>query len=151
MGKSKQKTTQSTTYGWQTPPNTAAQTAFDQHIGTAFDTPDPTIPFMYNKMREGVNNRFDNPFGWNYSPEVADAYKYNAGNEIDMMQGQSIREDAYNRKMGKTQALQASASMHAPVLVATGSSGTTISNPGFGGLLTSGLSAGASLGSAALM
>lgn len=134
-----------------TPPTTAAQTAFDQHVSKAYDTPDPTIPYTFGNMRNNMNNRMDNPFGFNYSPEVSESIKYNENNNIDQMQGQAMREDKFNRNAAKTQALAGSAAAHSPQLVQSGSSGTVVQNPGIGGLLMGGLNAGASLGSAALM
>lgn len=149
--KSKSTTSQTNTYGYQTPPTTAQQTAFDQHVQTAYDTPDPTIPYTFGNMRKNVDDRLHDPFGFNYSPEVSDAIKYNEHNRIDQAQGQALREDSFNRKGAKTQALAASAAGHAPQLVQTGGTGTTVTNPGVGGLLMGGLQAGASLGSAAMM
>lgn len=151
MGKSKTKTTQTNSYGWQTPPTTPQQGQFDQWAQGSFNTPDPSIPYAFNNMRESVNNRLNNPFGADYSPEVNDAIRYNENQSINQMQGQAVREDAFNRNIARGQALQTSAGMHAPNLVATGSSGTTISQPSMMGLIGQGLSAGASLGSAAMM
>jgi len=138
--KSKTTQTQSNTYGYQTPPTTSQQTEFDNHVRSAYDTPDPTIPYTFGNMRKNVDNRLNDPFGFNYSPEVSEAIKYNEHNQIDQAQGNALREDAFNRKNAKTQGLAMSAAGHAPQLT----------NPGFGGILMGGLSAGAQLGSAAM-
>lgn len=118
--KSKTKQTNTNTYGWQTPPQSQSQAAYDQHVKTAYDTPDPTIPFTFGNMKENVNNRLDNPFGYNYSPEVSEAIKYNENNRIDQMHGQALREDRFNRTQAKTAALAGSAAGNAPVLTQTG-------------------------------
>lgn len=148
--KSKTQQKSTNTFSHVTPPETAAQRAFDEHVRTAYDTPDPTIPYTFANMRENVSNRLDNPFGHNYSPEVAEAMRYSQIGMIDQAQGQANREDAYNRRMAKTQGLAASAQMRAPQLVQTGGTSTTTHNPGMGNIIMQGISAGASLGSAAL-
>lgn len=120
----KSKTTQqnTNTYGWMAPQQTAQQSAYDQHVKTAYDTPDPTIPYTFGNMKQNVNNRFDDPFGFNYSPEVKGAIKYSENNRIDQMHGQALREDRFNRTNAKTSALAGSAGMAAPQLVQTGGS-----------------------------
>lgn len=145
----KQKSTTTNTHEYKTPPTTQAQQTFDTNANTAYDMADPTIPYTFGNLRENVSNKLDNPFGFNYSPEVAEAQRYSQNNMIDQAQGQAGREDTFNRRAAKTSALAISAGGHAPQLVQSG--GTQVSNPGIGGLLMGGLSAGASLGSAALM
>lgn len=146
--KSKSKQQSTTTYNYMTPPTTPQQQEFDTWAHEAFNTPDPNIPYTFANMREGVNNRLDNPFGADYSPEVRDAIRYNENNKIDQAQGQALREDTFNRQAGKGAALATSAAGHAPNLVATGSQGTsTTTQP----ILPPLIGAGASLGSAALM
>lgn len=120
----KSKSTQQTqnTYGWQTPPQTAAQSLLNTHLMTAFDTPDPTIPYIFSNQRGQLRNRFDNPFGFNYSPEVRDANMYARNEEIGQKEGQAFREDRFNRNNAKTSALLSNASLNAPVLTQTGGS-----------------------------
>ena len=120
--KSTSKQQQTNTYGHIQTPITAQQQAFDDHIKTAYDQADPNIPYQFNNAREALNNRFDNPFGADISPEVRDAVKYEQGNFIDQAQGQAAREDSFNRKQAKTGALATSAGMVAPQLVQTGGS-----------------------------
>lgn len=151
MGSTKTTQTQSNSFGYMTPPTSSAQAAYDQHVAKAYDTPDPTIPFTFGNMKQNVGNRLDNPFGFNYSPEVSDAIKYSQNNQIDQMHGQASREDLFNRNAAKTQALAGSAAGHAPQLIQTGGTGTTVQSQGIGSLLMGGLNAGASLGSAAMM
>lgn len=117
--KSKHENTVTNTYGWQTPPSTPQSQALDAQIAK-YDTPDPTIPYVFNNRRNQLNNRFDNPFGFNYSPEVQEAQKYARGQELDQAQGQAHREDNFNRMNAKTAALAGSAALHAPVLTQTG-------------------------------
>jgi hypothetical protein len=73
-------------------------------------------------MRKNVGNRLDNPFGPNFSPEVSDAIKYSENQNIDQMQGQAGREDAFNRKNAKVSAKMTNAALHAPTLTQTGGS-----------------------------
>jgi hypothetical protein len=119
--KSKTKQETKNTYGWQTPPTTAAQTAFEGQI-KEYDTPDPTIPYTFANLKENLNNRLDDPFGMNFSPEVSGAIK-TAGNErLIQGQGQALREDRFNRMGAKTGAMAINAAAQAPQLVQTGGS-----------------------------
>lgn len=146
--KSKTQTTQTNTYGWMTPTDTADTIALREQINKAYDTPDPTIPYSFARRREGVQNRFGNPYGPNYSPEVMDAIRYNDLNDLDQEQGAAMRLDRFNRRQAKTAALAGLASHTAPRLVQTGGSGTTVSQQPFnwGGLI----GAGANIGMAAI-
>lgn len=124
--KTKQDTRQSqtNTYAYVPPPITSQQSAYDEHIKSAYDTADPSIAYNFANQRESLNNTFNNPFGANVSPEVQQAIQ-TAGNEASYQaQGQAMREDVFNRKQGKTTALAGSASMTAPQLVQTGGSST---------------------------
>lgn len=117
--KSKTKSQSTNTYGYQTPPHWAGAEEFHNQIGQ-LDKGDPSIPFAFAHQREELKNRFDNPFGFNYSPEVQDAIKYSQGQNIDQAEGQAHREDYYNRQQAKLGALGAYAGMTAPTLVQTG-------------------------------
>jgi hypothetical protein len=151
MGKKKTKTTSTNTYGWQQNPGSADQDAYRASINSAYDTPDASIPFAFNNARESVKNRYSNPFGADYSPEVADAARYSGMNELNQAQGQAVREDAFNRKQGKTAALGGLAQMTGPQLVQTGGTQNTTQSNGIMGVLGPIMQAGASLGGAALM
>ena len=148
MGKKKQKTVQTNTYGWQTPPETADTGAYRSAVNNAYDTPDPSIAYSFNSARQRLKDRFDNPFGANYSPEVADAAKYAGTNELDQQQGAALQADAYNRKNAKVAGLAGVAGMTAPQLVQTGGTSNTTQSSGLLGQI---LGAGASIGSAAIM
>lgn len=148
MSKKKQKTEQTNTYGYMTPSNTPDINAYRDTVNTAYDTPDPNIPFAFAQARDQANNRFDNPFGADYSPEVRDAAKYANNNSLDQAQGQALREDTFNRKIGKVGAQGALAGLTAPQLVQTGGNSTTTQS---GGLAQQLIGAGASIGSAAIM
>lgn len=150
--KSKSKTTQTYSHGWATPPQTDAQRRFDTFANEAFETSDPTIPFYFNNLRKQSQDRYseNEMFTSNYSPEVRDAARYNSTGNLDQAQGQALREDAFNRKGAKLNALAMSAQAGAPVFHQTGGTATTVSNPGLGGVLMGAMSAGASLGSAAI-
>lgn len=144
--KSKTQTTQTNTYGYMTPPDNADTIALREQINKAYDTPDASIPYSFARRREAVQNRFGNPFGANYSPELADAIKYNDINDLDQEQGAAIRLDKFNRRQAKTAAMAGLAGHTAPRLVQTGGSGTTVSQQPFnwGSLI----GAGAQIGSA---
>lgn len=152
--KSKQQTQQrsTNTYGYMNRPTTQADIELDEAINHAFNTPDPTISYSAANQHEALNNRFSDMFGTNYSPEVKDAIKYTEGQNINQATGQAYREDSQNRNLGKLGAKAAVADARAPQLVQTGGTfqGTTTTNPGVGGLIMGGLSAGAQLGSAAM-
>lgn len=150
MGKTKSQSTTTNTYGWQAPPVTEAQTNYDNWANTAFDTPDPSIPYTFGNMRQNLNNRFDNPFGFNYSPEVAEANKYSQNNQIDQAQGQAHREDSFNRKNAKGAALAGSAAGHAPVLTQTGGSSTGSQSTNAMGIIGAGIGAAGQIGAAAM-
>lgn len=121
-GKTQQQTTN--TYGFQSPPSWGGLEDFDKSISEAYDTADPSIPYTFANMRNNVNSRLSNPFGPNYSPEVADAMKYSETQNIDQMQGQAMREDSFNRKNAKVTAKATKAGMTAPILTQTGGSMT---------------------------
>ena len=152
MSKKKTKTqqTQTNTYAYQAPPDTKDTQAYRDSISQAYDTADPTIAYSFNNARNHVKDRYDNPFGANYSAEAADAAKYAGINELDQGQGAALQADAYNRKNAKVAALGGVAGLTAPQLVQTGGTmnGTTTQS---GGMLGQILGAGAGIGSAALM
>ncbi len=152
MGKKKTKQQQQTTntYQYMAPPDTKDTNAYRDSINQAYDTPDPTIAYSFANARSRVKDRYDNPFGADYSPEVADAAKYSGQNELDQGQGAALQADAYNRKNAKVGALGGIAGLTAPQLAQTGGSmtGTTTQS---GGMLGQLIGAGASIGSAALM
>jgi hypothetical protein len=118
--KSKSTQTSTNSFAYQTPPTTPQQQAFDTYAQTAFERPDPSIGYTYGNMRENVANRFANPYGANYSPEVADSIRYNQLNTINQAQGQAYREDAHSRRAAKAGVLATSAGLHAPQLTQTG-------------------------------
>lgn len=132
------------------PPDTRDTTAYRDSINNAYDTADPSIAYSFNNQRNKIKDRYDNPFGADYSPEVADAAKYAGTNELDQAQGAALQADAFNRKNAKVSALGGVAGLTAPNLVQTGGTmnGTTTQS---GGMLGSILGAGASIGSAALL
>jgi hypothetical protein len=153
MGKKKTKTqqTQTNSYQYMAPPDTADTSAYRNSINQAYDTPDPSIAYNFGAQRNKLMDRYqENPFGADYSPEVRDAAKYSGMNDLDQMQGQAYREDSFNRKNAKVGALGGIAGLTAPQLAQTGGtmSGTTTQS---GGMLGQILGAGAGIGQAALM
>jgi hypothetical protein len=153
MGKKKTKTDQRTTntYNYMAPPDTADTSAYRDSINKAYDTPDPSIGYSFAGARQRVGDRYGaNPFGADYSPEVADAARYSGISDLDQAQGQAYREDAFNRKNAKVGALGGIAGLTAPQLVQTGGTMTGTQTQS-GGMLGQILGAGAGIGSAALM
>lgn len=148
MGKKKTTQTQQNTYQYMTPTETPDIANLRAQIGQSYDTADPSIGYHYGKRREQAQNRFANPFGPNYSPEVIAAQRYNDLNEIDQEQGIAQRMDVFNRRQAKVGALGGLASQTAPQLVGTGSSGTTTQSGSPWGAI---IGAGAQIGQAALM
>lgn len=148
----KKKTKQTNEYQFYTPPTTPQQTAYENSL-SAYDTPDPSIPYTFNNARESANNRLDTPFGANYSPEVSDAIRSNNNSSFDQMQGQAIREDSLKRQQLKSGGLATNAGMTAPQFAQSGGT-QTVSDPTalFGSLLSAGGAlGGAALGNPALM
>lgn len=147
--KKKTEQTQTNTYGWQQNPGSADIDTLRNQINQSYDTADPGIAYAFNNQRNNIKNRFDNPFGADYSPEARDAATYAGQNDLDQAQGAAYQMDAFNRKNQKVAALGGLASQTAPQLTQTGGTGTTIQSSPFnwGGLLN----AGASVGSAALL
>lgn len=145
---SKSKTTSSNTnsYGSIAPTDTADVIALRKQIDSAYDTPDPTIPYSFARRREAVANRFGSPFGADYSPEVREASKYNDLNELDQEQGMANRMDTFNRRNAKTQAMSGLANQTGSRIVQTGGQGSSTQYTPFnyGNLI----SAGAQVGSA---
>lgn len=138
------KTTTKNTHGYVAPPNTADRTAQRAAIGTAYDTPDATIPFSYNRQRSAVKNRFTNPFGHGYSGEAKDAIMSNDINQLDQQQGLALRQDQMQRNQAKVGALAHLADGTAPQLIQTGGTQTQSAGGAIAGMV-------GSIGSAALM
>lgn len=128
---SKKKTTQNqtstNTYGWQQNPGSADIDRLRSQINTAYDTPDSSIPYAFNSQRAQLMDRYDNPFGADYSPEVRDAVRYRGTQDLNQAQGQAYRDDAQYRKQAKVAAFGNLAGMTAPTLTQIGGSmqGTT--------------------------
>lgn len=143
----KKKTTQTqtstNTYGWQQNPGSADIDNLRSQINTAYDTPDSSIPYAFNAQRSQLMDRYDNPFGADYSPEVRDAARYSGTQQLNQAQGQAYRDDAQYRKQAKIAAFGNLAGMTSPVLTQTGGSmqGTTVQqNPfNWGGAARNGL------------
>ena len=142
----KKKTEQKNTYTSVAPAETPDIAALRAQIGQSYDTQDPSIGYHYGKRREQAKNRFTNPFGPNYSPEVIDAQRYNDVNEIDQEQGVAQRMDAFNRRQAKVGALGGLANQTASQIVSSGGTTTQGGSP-WGAII----GAGAQLGQAAIM
>lgn len=150
--KTKTQSTNTNTYQQIAPDMTAERAAFNANIDKAYGSSDPSINYQFANAREGLNNSYANPFGANISPEVQQASLLNANQQLNQAQGQALREDQFNRRNAKTQALGAAAGMAAPQLVQTGgtSTGMQTTNPGIGGLLMAGIGAAGQVGAGAM-
>ena len=118
------KSKQTMTYGSVAPVDTQDTIALRNQINKAYDTPDASIPYSSARQREAVGNRFGGMYGANYSPEVQDAIRYSATNDIDQEQGAAVRLDSFNRRQAKTAALGGLAQQTGSRVVQTGGSGT---------------------------
>lgn len=150
--KSKSTSQTANTYGYMAPVRTSQQDAYDKHVQTAYDTPDPSIGYTFGKSEQNLQDKFSNPWGFNYSPEVAEASMYAGRQDLNQARGQALREDAAQRRQAKTAGLAGSAGMAEHKLVQTGgSSSGTQSQPWGPALIGAGASlAGASLAGGAL-
>lgn len=140
----KTKTNQNTTstYGWQSPPDTAETTALQNDINQG-ESADPSIQYDYANRKKNLNQSLASPFGANYSPETSEAMKYARGSEIDTEHGQALQEDSFRRKQSRFNKLYALAGIKAPRMVQTG--GTmqgSVTTPIWQDMLMSGISTG---------
>jgi hypothetical protein len=139
---SKKKSTQTNTYGWQTPPSTPATQQLQSMVQQG---PDPSIRYAMATGRENLENSYQNPLGAATSPAVRDAANRVAGQRYGMLENQAIQESNFNNNQANFGRQSVVAGLQQPQLVQTGGQ-TVQSQP----LLPSLLSAGASLGGSAL-
>jgi len=152
MGKRKttQQSTQTNTYAYQTPPETADVTALRGMKAQV----DPSIPYRYAKGREEYDNSWKNPLGSATSPAVREAASRVTNQRLAMDEGNTMsaaQNEADNTNFSRQAAI---AGMTAPQLVQTGGTmnGTTTQTGGFwSGLLQSAVGGASSAATAAAM
>lgn len=108
------------TYGWQTPPESADVEALR---GFKFQA-DPSIGFAYGSAKNQIANTFNNPAGGYYTPQMRDAILRSSLQALGQQEA-AAKSQAYNETQGQRFGQAATlASLTAPRMVTTGSSGT---------------------------
>lgn len=145
--KQSQSYNNSTSYGWQTPPESADVAALR---GFKFQA-DPSIGNAFGSAKNQIANSFNNPIGGLYSGNMRDSILRSSLSDLSQKEAMA-RGEANSALQGQRFGQAATvASMTAPRLVTTGSSGsgtgqsTAVQS---GGLLES-LIGGAATGAAA--
>jgi hypothetical protein len=127
--KNRQQTTQTqnqaynntSTYGWQTPPDTAdiaAQRNFQ------FSS-DPRVPYNFARARANIGATYDSPTGAYTTPAIRDAAMRASYEDLGQQEGQALREEDYARQALEYAKRADVASMTQPRLVQESSSGTS--------------------------
>lgn len=143
--KTNQTQTTRNTYQYMTTPGSADIDALRQNISRLGNI-DPSIQYEAGLAKQNIENRFNNPFGANYSPEVQDAIRYNQGQQIDQRAGVMVRDDRRRAQLAQISAQGGLAQLTAPQLVQSGGTmqGTmTQSAPGPWGAIAGGALSGA--------
>lgn len=129
MGGSKQKQTQqqqqsfsnTNTYGWMTPPDTA-------DVGAMRDfkfEQDPRLSYSFARAAQRLGDTYNNPMGGYTTPQLRDARLRAGYEDLAQEEGQAVREDSYARQ-GLDYARKVDvAGMTQPRLAQTSSSGNS--------------------------
>ena len=104
------------------PPTSQQQSKYEGMVDTSFDTADPSIGYTFAKSEQNLKDKFSNPWGFNYSPEVAEASVGAGVEELNQQRGLAYRADANQRRQGKLGAQAVAAGYSAPQLAQTGGS-----------------------------
>ncbi len=127
----KKKTTQNTnqtqsynntsSYGWQAPPDTADVQALRNFQFSA----DPSVGYAFGSAKSAIGNSFNNPLGGVYSPQMRDAILRGSLSDLAMKESQA-KTEANQALQGQQFGQRAAvAGLTAPRLVQTGGSGTS--------------------------
>lgn len=108
------------TYNWMTAPETADVQALRDFKFTA----DPRIGYTYGNARNQAANSFNNPIGGNYSPQMRDQILRSTLSDLSQREGQAYSEANQGLQGQQFAQRGALASLTAPRLVQSGSSGT---------------------------
>lgn len=158
--KNKQQTTQTqnqsynntSTYGWQAPPDSADVAAMRNFQFSA----DPRVSHAFSRARSNVGATYDSPTSAYSTPAIRDAAMRASYEDIGQQEAQALREENYTRQ-GLDYARTADvAAMTQPRLVQQSSSGTSSGNSSGNSTVTQGalpslISGGSAVGSALVM
>lgn len=101
----------------------ASSPDIDSLRNATFDV-DPSIASNFAAARNRIANTFNNPIGGDYTPAMRDAILRSSYRDLGQQQAET-HSQAYNQNQGARFGQRATvASMTAPKLVSTGSSGT---------------------------
>jgi hypothetical protein len=109
------------TYGWQAPPETA-----DVQAVRGFNfTADPSIGYAFGSAKNQIANSFNNPMGGTYTPQMRDAIQRSSFSGLAQQEAQA-KSEANNALQGQRFGQRmAVASLTQPRLTQTGSTGTS--------------------------
>lgn len=139
---SKKKTKQTNTYAFMSRPDTAAETRFQDAIGTTSFI-DPALQFGAARAKQNVDEQIDSFNSADYSPEVAGAKRYANKNEIDQNYQNILASAGQQAGVNRLSFLGSAANQNKPQFAQTG--GTTEQSGGLiAQLLSSGLGAAGS-------
>lgn len=144
--------TNTSTYGWQTPPDTADIQAMR---GFTFSA-DPRVPYSFARSRANIGATYDSPTSAYTNPAVRDAAMRASYEDLGQQEAQALREENYARQ-GLDYARTADvAAMTQPRAFQTGSSGTSSGTSNSNvvqsqGALSPIIQGGSAVGSALLM
>ena len=127
--KNKQQTTQTqrqaynntSTYGWQAPPDTADIAAMRNFQFSA----DPRVPYSFARTRANVGATYDNPNSAYNTPALRDAAMRASYEDIGQQEAQALREENYTRQGLDYARIADVAGMTQPRAFQTSSSGTS--------------------------
>lgn len=155
--KTKQQTSQSynntNTYGYV--PG-ASSTDIDAVRAHEFSH-DPRIGYAYSRARQQAHDSYNQPLAGYSTPQLRDASLRASDADSAQAEGQALAEENFNLENMKYGQKMDVAQLTAPRLVNQSSSGTQAgtstsqTNPGLGGYISQGLSAGSNVVSAMLM
>lgn len=144
-GRRQETRTQRNTYGWQTPTDTPDIQTLRAQISRMGSQIDPMIQYEAQNARQMLENRFNNPYGANHSPETRDAIRYNQNQNINQRAGVAMRDSRRRAQLAQIGAQGGLAQMTGRRLVQTGGSGTSTmtGGPGPWGAIAGGALSGA--------
>lgn len=119
--KQNQQFTNTATYGWQAPPDTADTEAYRNYRPEV----DPTISFAAGNARNRLNSSFVNPLGGQMTAQMQDRLRASGNRQIDQDASQAFRAGQYDVNEQRGGQLAGLAALTAPRMVQTGSSGNS--------------------------
>lgn len=113
-----------TSYGWQTPPESKDVTALRDFNFKV----DPSIGYAFGSAKNKIADSFSNPIGGYMTPEMRDRILRSSLSNLAQQEAQA-KSEAYSQLQGQQFGQRAAvAGMTAPRLVTTGSSGSGTSS-----------------------